>query len=58
MEIEELPQLKKTRYTERITLAISEETKRQLNELKASQNIDTTELIRRLINNFLSSLAS
>ena len=56
--IKELPKLKRSYLTERITLAITPEMKSELATLKHKDNIDTTALIRNLITDFLRSRAS
>ncbi|MAF91140.1 MAG: hypothetical protein CL674_14425 [Bdellovibrionaceae bacterium] len=55
---EELPRLRKSILTERITLAITPEMKRELQDLKKYESVDTGRLIRDLISNFLKTKAS
>ena len=53
----EIPRLKRTILTERITFAATPEMKKDLEELKKFENIDTSALIRNLIEQFLKTKA-
>ena len=58
ISVKELPKLKKNRHPERITLAISCETKRRLDELKLNRVVDTPALLRKMIEDFLNSVTT
>lgn len=58
LSLKDLPKLKKNKHPERITLAISLETKHRLDDLKNSRNVDTPELLRKMIDDFLDKLTA
>lgn len=52
----ELPKLKERVYTEKISLAVSETTKKDLEDLKYKKRINTSEWLRQVIERELAAL--
>ena len=55
-ELDEIPDLKSRKYSAIISVAVTQETKTQLEFLKREKRKDTSTLLRTLIENFLQNL--
>ena len=58
IDIENLPKIKSTQFSERITLAVSIEMKKKLDELKKNKKVDTPTILRNMINDFLDKVSA
>jgi predicted DNA-binding protein len=58
MDINDLPKInKKTKLTRHISIVVSEETKTKLEYLKNHKQIDTSTVLRNLIDDFLEKVS-
>lgn len=53
MKLEDVPDLKGSRYPKRISVAVSEQVFQKLDQLKKNKRKDPSELVRMLIDEFL-----
>lgn len=56
MRLEDIPDLKGNQYPARISVSLSSDAKSKLDSLKKSKGKDTAEVVRRLIDEFLSTI--